>query len=472
MSPSEEDWREPHEARISTGNPEADLILGGGYLRNTINVIMGTPGTGKSLFAQQMCFHNATGDRRVLYLTTLSEPLGKIIRFLQGYSFFDQTLFNDCIVYDELGHGVCENGVRALVDTIEGLFKEHRPKILVIDSFKAVHDLIHDLPEKRHFMHDLAGLLTAYDVTTFLVGEYPSDQDPSTPEFAVADSIVELLRVSSGSREVRYFRILKLRGSHYHAGLHAMSLSSAGVSLFPRLVTPLLPQPYDTAFERISTGVEVLDTMMNGGVWRGTTTLALGPTGSGKTTLGVQFLQEGARRGETGLYLYFQENPTQFRRRAQSIGSRLTEEQHGLIELMYRSPVEMQVDSIIGSAFQAIKDKRISRIVVDSVGDLAHATEDWPRLQDYLYSLIQYFTERSITSMLMMEGHIHTTLSSNTSHHSRLSPMSDNLVVLQRDDEHKQGPLERRLRVMKMRNSTHSLEPCAITIVEEGIQRA
>src|SRR5687768_18487425 len=77
--------------RMSSGNPEADHILGGGFPANSINIVMGHPGSGKTIFAEQLIFHNASEDRPILYLTTLSEPLAKVVRYLQGFRFFDES---------------------------------------------------------------------------------------------------------------------------------------------------------------------------------------------------------------------------------------------------------------------------------------------------------------------------------------------------------------------------------------------
>ena len=76
-------------ARVNTGNPQADEILGGGFPANSINIVMGQPGTGKTIFAEQLLFHNAGGSRQSVYLTTLSEPLSKVVSYVQRFDFFD-----------------------------------------------------------------------------------------------------------------------------------------------------------------------------------------------------------------------------------------------------------------------------------------------------------------------------------------------------------------------------------------------
>ena len=254
--------------RISTGSAPADRILGGGFPVNSINMIMGEPGTGKTLFAQQLVFHNAGGDRPILYLTTLSEPLPKVVKYLQGFDFFDEAKLGTSVIYDEVGNELAAEGIGALVPRVRDRIKALSPKIIVIDSFKALHDIAPSIAEMRHVVHDLAGLLTAYETTTFLVGEYSEEQMAILPEFVVADGIVELLRHESGMRDDRYFRVRKLRGSGYREGRHALRLTAGGVEIYRRLITPTNPPDYTVRRERVSTGVAGLDAMVGGGVGR------------------------------------------------------------------------------------------------------------------------------------------------------------------------------------------------------------
>src|SRR5512138_1853033 len=103
-------------SRIQSGNPQADAILGGGFLPNSINVVMGLPGTGKTIFAEQLLFHNATGERPSLYVTTLSEPLSKVVSYVQRFEFFDADRLGSDIRYEDLGVELSEQGPLALID--------------------------------------------------------------------------------------------------------------------------------------------------------------------------------------------------------------------------------------------------------------------------------------------------------------------------------------------------------------------
>src|SRR4051812_46860704 len=127
--------------RMSSGNAEADHILGGGFPANSINIIMGHPGSGKTIFAEQLIFENASDDRPILYFTTLSEPLSKVVRYLQGFAFFDESKLGTQVIFEDVGPQLAKDGASALIPLLQNAIKTLSPKVIVIDSFKAVHDL-------------------------------------------------------------------------------------------------------------------------------------------------------------------------------------------------------------------------------------------------------------------------------------------------------------------------------------------
>ncbi|MDB4912054.1 MAG: uncharacterized protein JWO39_2877, partial [Gemmatimonadetes bacterium] len=275
--------------RISTGNPQADLVLGGGLPAHSINIVMGQPGTGKTVFAEQLLFGNASPGRPIVYVSTLSEPMSKMVSYVQRFSYFDETKLGTEILYEDIGPLLTSDGPAAVVPWLRNLIKSQSPKLIVIDSFRAIHDLAISIPETRRMISDLAGLLSAYDATVLLLGEYTMADIERYPEFAVSDSIIQLARQSLGTRDERYLRVLKLRGSSYREGQHAFRITDQGIQLYPRLVSPRVAATYTPRVDRASMGVPGLDSMLDGGVWAGTTTLVVGPTGSGKTTVAMHF---------------------------------------------------------------------------------------------------------------------------------------------------------------------------------------
>jgi circadian clock protein KaiC len=447
--------------RLSTGNPQADEILGGGFPMHSINVVMGQPGTGKTIFAETLLFHNAKLGRPLLYLTTLSEPMMKVVSYAQRMNFFDVDAIGERIIYDDLGPELSAKGPSALGPYIVDALKTLAPAVIVIDSFKAIHDLAGSTREMRRIVSDLAGALSASDTTAFLIGEYSQADSESHPEFAVADSIVQLERHTLGERDERYLRVLKLRGSGYLEGQHAFRITGEGLQIFPRLVTPDFSE-YEPRLTRVPSGVRGLDAVMGGGLWSGTTTLVIGSTGTGKTTMGLQFALAGLKAGESVLFVNFQENPAQIRRLLNGLGMPPEDPRNDNFHHVYASPVELQIDSVIVTIFDYIKTKNVRRIVIDAVGDLSNAASDSRRLHDYMYSLVQHFVVNGVTSVLNFETAMGT--SAENLHEYRFSYMADNVMMLSPADESM-----RTLKIIKTRNSAHVRGVHQVRIEADGV---
>jgi circadian clock protein KaiC len=458
----------PGFARITTGNRQADEILGGGFPADSINVVMGQPGTGKTIFVEQLVFHNAGADRPILYLTTMSEPLPKVVRYLQQFPFFDEAKIGSEIIYEDIGSELAEGGIDALVPRIQESVKSLGPKIIVIDSFKAIHDLAPTIPAMRRMLYEFSGLLSAYEATTFLVGEYGEEHVALLPEFAVADGIIQFSRKEFGARDERYLRVRKLRGSQYLEGIHGFRITGRGLDIYPRLVSPEFPKTYTALKERLASGVPALDQMLGGGMWRGSSMLVAGPSGSGKTTLGLQFVLEGSRRGEPSVYANFQENASQLASVIHGYGVDVEDAARRGLHLIYRSPVELQIDSILVELFRLVTENNIRRVVIDAIGDLATASSDPQRLHEYLYALMQHLTVRGVTSIFVMET-AGVLVGEGAFNGSRLSYLSDALVLLELTAT---KPIFRTIRVVKARGSAHDQQPHEFQLTAKGIELA
>ncbi|MFA7338423.1 MAG: ATPase domain-containing protein [Candidatus Obscuribacterales bacterium] len=456
---------------ISTGNPQMDEILNGGFPSNSINIIMGQPGTGKTIFAEQMVFHHARDndkdERPILYVTTLSEPAAKVLMYLQRFSFFDESKVGSVVHYQEIGTQLTKNGIGAMVPFIEDAIHSLSPKIIVIDSFKALHDLAESTQQMRRMLYELTGLLTAFETTVFLLGEYTDEHAQTLPEFAIADGILQFLRSSLSTRDERFLRVLKLRGSSYLEGLHGCKITSAGLDIFPRLVTPSVAESYYAEIERVSSGVAGFDEVVGGGFLRGSTTVVAGPAGAGKTTFGLQFALAGSRQNERSLYVNFQENPSQLARLIKFLGADLDKIKLEGFELLYASPVELQIDSIIVKLFGLIQEKNIKRVVIDSISDFSRASSDADRLHDYLYSLLQHLSLKGVTTLLTYET-VGTMLDDgkDAATISRFSNMSDNIVLLGLGHE---PEYERDIRCIKARATKHDRKAHRFEITDKGI---
>jgi circadian clock protein KaiC len=298
-----------------------------------------------------------------------------------------------------------------------------------------------------------------------LVGEYAEETMTDLPEFAIADGILLLVKQSSDVREQRFLRVEKLRGSGSLQGMHAFDITERGIRTYPRLLTPAVSPVYRMDVERVNTGIEGLDSLIETGFWRGSTTLVAGPSGSGKTTIGLHFTRAGVIRDEPSVYLCFQENPVQLARTMQNFEwDPRTLLQNPNFELLYRSPVEMQLDSVATELFDRVREGRVKRVVIDALGDLQKSSSDARRFSDFIYALTQWFAVRNVTSMLIYE--LHELFDPTSISADQISNMSDNVIMLRFKPE---SEMARLARVVKTRGSDHDKREWLLEISKVGV---
>jgi circadian clock protein KaiC len=179
-------------ARLASGIIRLDRILAGGLAENSINLIVGVPGSGKTILAQRYAFENGTVERPALYISTVSEPLDKIVRFGQTLSFFDVAAVGHRVFYEDVGSELANGGLAAVTKRLQALLIERLPGVMIIDSFKALTSYAGDERDYRSFLYELAGAVSAVRGSTFWLGEYGTEDIAAAPEFAVADSVIAL----------------------------------------------------------------------------------------------------------------------------------------------------------------------------------------------------------------------------------------------------------------------------------------
>jgi circadian clock protein KaiC len=448
--------------RLSSGNERLDRVLGGGLWKDALTMITGAPGTGKTLLAQQYVFANATPETPALYVSTVSEPMEKILRYGRSLRFFDTDAVGSAVHYEDLGGLLDERGLPAFVERIDALIDELRPAMIVVDSFKALHAFAREPSDFRWFLHDFAARLTASKASSFWVGEYLEDDIAREPEFAVADAIIQLSTARTMERELRVLQILKLRGSNFLSGRHAYRLSEHGLDVFPRLADNPDPSNYDLHDQRVSSGISVLDDMLHEGYWPGAATLVAGPSGSGKTVMSLHFIFAGAARGERGLIANLQENPSQLSRTARGFGMSFGDPN---VSLFYRSAVDLYIDEWVHELLVQVDAQNVKRLVIDSLGDLAFASPDHIRFREYVYSLIQRLSRMGVSVLMTME--VPDLFHLNRLSETGISNMSDNVVLLQ--FMRSQSRVKRALTVIKTRASLHEPEIREYVINQDGI---
>ena len=222
------------------------------------------------------------------------------------------------------------------------------------------------------------------------------------------------------------------------------------------------PTGYDLSPDRISSGIPALDAMLGDGYWPGACTLVAGPSGSGKTVMGLSFIFGGAARGERGLIANLQENPSQLQRTAAGFGWSLKNPD---VSLLYRSTVDLYIDEWVYSVLEALDRENVTRLVIDSLGDLAFASPDQIRLREYIYSLTQRCSRRGISVLMTME--VPDLFHLSRLSESGISNMSDNVILLQ--FLRSKSRVKRALTVLKTRASLHEPEIREYRITGDGI---
>jgi circadian clock protein KaiC len=448
--------------RFLSGNRHMDAVLGGGLPANALNMIIGLPGSGKTILAEQFMFHNASPQRPGIFLSTVSEPLEKVLRYGQRLDFFDTEAIGTSVFFDDLGQKLNDGGLDAVLAHVRTLITERRPGVIAIDSFKALSVYAANAQAFRQFLHELGGILAAFPTTTFWVGEYGREEIATAPEFAVADGIISLSTRREAERAIRHLEVLKLRGTGFMSGEHAYRIAQDGLHVFPRLAESVPVETYELQTERMSSGIPAIDEMLADGYWPGASTMVAGPSGCGKTLMGLHFIFNGAAAGQAGIIASLQENATQLDRIAHGFGWSLSSE---LVELMYRSPVDLYLDEWFYELLEIIERTRARRVFIDSLGDLRRAAVDELRFREYLYSLLQRCTNQQISVMMSQEipGLFDTAYVSDDG----ISHISDNVILLQfvpRD-----GQLRRAVTVLKTRASRHDPDVREFKITPEGM---
>jgi circadian clock protein KaiC len=446
----------PALERLSTGSSPLDTILGGGLPVRSVTVVAGEPGSGKTVFTLQALFHHARQGKKCLYFSTLSEPALKTIRYVQAFTFFDAGLIEDRLTFIDLGSSLRDDGPEKALQLLIDRVESEGADLVVIDSFKAIHDLLPDSGGSRMFVYDLAVGMAAWGATTLLVGEYTAEEIGTAPEFAIADGIVQLTNERQELTAARQFEVLKLRGANYVTGRHFFEIGADGLLFFPRVRGPAITDdPLVDLADRVTIGIPGLDALLLGGVPRASTTIVEGGTGTGKTLVGLHFLLEGARRDEPGILFSLEETPGQIRAVAKNFGWDIAalETQKRLV-IHYTSPVELLTDRFLDEALRLIARVGARRVVLDSVTSMALGVASPRRFRELVYALTKHVRAAGVTLLMTMEVAELLGTARLTGH--GISSIADNLIVLRYVEV--QSRLGRAVLVLKARGIGHATE--------------
>jgi circadian clock protein KaiC len=452
--------------RLATGVPGLDEILGGGLPEFSFNLIAGAPGSGKTTLAHQIMFALARPARPALYFTVLGEPPLKMLRYQQQFDFFDGRKINESIRFVSLSDDIASGDLAVVLRRIVAEVEAHAPAMVFVDSFRSML-LAGEEPGRaflglQKFIQQLGVLMTSWQATTFLLGEYFSGAD-ANPIFTVADGLIFLSQSVERNSVVRKMEIMKMRGQPTLAGLHTFRISANGVKVFaPARVAIETPDPAPSV-ERLLLGVSSLDEMMGGGLPRGYSLLVAGPSGSGKSILASAFLVEGARVGEFGVIAAFEQ------RRRRSRGVDLADLiASGRVGVVDTTASDLSVDEIATLLINEVRRLNARRVVIDSLSgfELALAPTFRGDFRESMARLVSALASTGVTVLMTSE------LEDRYSD-LRFSPYGTafltDAIIVQRYIE-VESRLQRVIAVVKVRGSAHSNELRLFSIDDAGIQ--
>ncbi|HEX8456951.1 MAG TPA: ATPase domain-containing protein, partial [Pyrinomonadaceae bacterium] len=349
--------------RLATGNAGLDSVLEGGFPANRLYLVEGDPGTGKTTLALKFLLEGAARGEPVLYVT-LSETKEEIsdVAASHGWSLDGVTLYElippEESLKTETQYTIFHPSEVEFGETTSAVLDEVariQPRRVVFDSLSEMRLLARDPLRYRRQILALKQYFAGRQCTVLLLDDRTAT-DSDLQVRSIAHGVLELehLALDYGA-ERRRLRIVKLRGSTYRGGFHDFRIERGGVVVYPRLVASEHAREFKR--EMITSGVAQLDTLLGGGLDRGTSTLVLGPAGSGKSSIAAQFAAAAGERGEHAASFIFDEGANTYLSRAAGLGREMRKQvEAGQMTLQQIDPAELSPGEFAHRVRHAVDD--------------------------------------------------------------------------------------------------------------------
>lgn len=400
-----------YENRASTGIAGLDEVLGGGLPRNHLYAIQGTTGAGKTTLGLQFVLEGARAGERALYLSFAERradleqiaashgwslegvviqemgPTAEELELTEGYTLFHPS---------EVESG---EALQAILAAME----QARPDRVVLDTFSGLRLLAEDPLRTRRQIQALERAIVRQPCTLLILDEY-SEHTPlqANTQFW---GILQLQREPRGyGRDHHWLQVVKLRASAFVSGAHDCEIVTGGLVVYPRLVAG----EHVTEFpdESVPSGVAEFDTLLGGGLTRGTTTLFLGPTGSGKSVVSTRFALAAAERGEKVAIYVFEESLKTYFTRATGLGMDLGEQvRAGRISVQRIAPAELSPGQFAWELQQRIERDGVRMVLIDSLSGYFKAMPHEAFAELHLHALFSYLNGRGVTTLTTLIQH-------------------------------------------------------------------
>jgi len=444
--------------RSSTGVPGLDEILCGGYIPARIYLVEGNPGAGKTTMALQYLLEGVRRGERCLYVT-LSETRDELTAGAESHGWSldgieiseliaddRQLLGEDQITMYHPSEVELTETMRKVVETLQRV----KPQRMVFDSLSELRLLAQNSLRYRRQIMVLKQHLHDAGCTVLLL----DDRTAAGPDLqlqSITHGVLSLLHGAPAyGRLLRQLQVVKFRSSDFISGSHDFNIRRGGLDVFPRLSAA--DHVTEFAHELVSSGVAALDSLLGGGIDRGTTTLLTGPPGTGKSTIALQYAASAARHGNHAALFSFEESPAILLQRARGLGMPLrTGRGGGEVALRRIDPAEVSPGEFADLVRRSVEHDQAHVVIIDSLNGYLNAMPEDRFLSAQLHELLAYLNNRGVATFMV------TTQSGAIGGQMRApidaSYLADSVIML-RMFEHA-GRVKKAVSVLKKRSGRH-----------------
>jgi circadian clock protein KaiC len=454
--------------RIPTGVPGIDEITGGGLLKSGVYIVQGAPGAGKTLFANQLCYHHARQGGQAAYVTMLAESHARLFQHLQTMSFYDPHAVPDGVYYVSAFSALRDGGLPAVLTLLRGEMRTRKASVLVLDGLVMAATAASSEQDLKLFISEIQAHSVLTGCTTLLLTSDDADEH-STSEQTMVDGIFLLRERSYGAQRERNIEVRKFRGSATLRGNHAFRIGPDGLRVFPRLESAHRGSPGAAVRpEPMSTGVEGLDRMIAlKGLPRGSVSAVGGYGGAGKTVLSLHFAN-CATVEEPCVFLGFFESPEFLLDIGDLCGLPLRRLQEtGALHFLWRPFGENILDELTHDLLNTVHAVRASRVVIDSVGGFQSTPGYQERGGPFFSTLANQLRTLGVTTLVTLEETKpqQWTFAVST---PTMSALCDNLIHLSVDSE--DGEAKRYASIGKLRSSRFDSRRRELVLTARGLR--